>query len=276
MTISRTIVLVSLNKKYLIVSAGKETGFIMSLWITSTVAALTALVICGFIYLRMIKREVPETIGKLRAFLPVVLGGICMPVSGACGLGILAAFKRIGIGMETLPSLPAAFFTAFFMAGFVEELFKFLVIIIMMVVLKDKINNVYEYILLGAAVGFGFTVVEDFSYGNSIAALLTRMPLMFTHMTLNMIMGEFLGRAQYNKRHGNGPTALYWVLALVIPTALHTLYDAGTVANYPAFIDNDFAVGGTLGGIAILTNLVLMIHVLVRARKKAAGLSALT
>ena len=248
----------------------------MSALITSTAAALIALVICGFIYLRMIKREVPETIGKLQAILPIALGGICMPISGICGLGILAAFKSIGIGMETLPTLPAAFFNAFFMAGFVEELFKFLIFIIMMVVLKNKINNVYEYILLGAAIGMGFTVAEDFSYGESLAALFTRIPLMFTHMTLNMIMGEFIGRAKYNKVKGEGPTGAYWALAFIIPTALHTLYDAGTVANYPAFIDNDFAVGGTLGGVAIVTNAVLMIYVLVRAKKKATELSALT
>nr|WP_297706005.1 hypothetical protein [uncultured Butyrivibrio sp.] len=51
----------------------------MSALITSTAAALIALVICGFIYLRMIKREVPETIGKLQAILPIALGGICSP-----------------------------------------------------------------------------------------------------------------------------------------------------------------------------------------------------
>ncbi len=68
----------------------------------------------------MIKKEVPETIGKLQAILPAVLGGICMPISGASGLGLLAAIKCMGIRIETLPTLPAAFLNAFFMAGFVE------------------------------------------------------------------------------------------------------------------------------------------------------------
>ena len=122
--------------------------------IISMISALLALVICGLIYLRMIKREVPEPIGKLQAILP------------------------------------ASFFTAFFVAGGVEELFKF--------------------------------------------------------------------------------------LAIIIPMALHTLYDAGTIFNYPAMRGGDFVVGGILGGAAVLTNVVLLIYVLVRAKKNAENFSALS
>ena len=244
--------------------------------IISIIASLFALVICGFIYLRMIKREVPEPIGKLQAILPVILGGICVVVSGPAGIGLLFAFKSIGVTGETMATLPASFFTAFFVAGGVEELFKFLAIIITIAILKNKVKNVYEYIILGAAVGFGFTVVEDFTFGESMVVLLIRTPLMFTHMTLNMIMGEFIGRAKYNKQKGEGQTALYWALALIIPMALHTLYDAGTIFNYPAIRGGDFIVGGILGGIAIVTNVVVLINVLVRAKKNAEKFSALT
>ena len=244
--------------------------------IFSIISALLALIICGLIYLRMIKREVPEPIGKLQAILPVIMGGICVLVSGPAGIGLLYAFKSIGVTGETMAPLPASFFTAFFIAGGVEELFKFLAIIITIAILKNKVKNVYEYIILGAAVGFGFTVVEDFTFGESMVVLLIRTPLMFTHMTLNMIMGEFIGRAKYNKQKGEGQTALYWALALIIPMALHTLYDAGTVFNYPAIRGGDFIVGGILGGIAVLTNVVVLINVLVRAKKNAEKFSALT
>ena len=175
-----------------------------------------------------------------------------------------------------MQALPASFFTAFFMAGGVEELFKFLAIIITLVVLKNKVSNVYEYILLGAAVGFGFTFVEDFTFGDSIIVLLIRTPLAFTHMTLNMIMGEFMGRARYNKLQDEGPTVLYWVLALIIPMALHTLYDAGTIFNFSVLKNGDFVTGGILGVVAILTNIVLLIYVLVRAKKNAEKFSALS
>ena len=244
--------------------------------IISIIASLFALVICGFIYLRMIKREVPEPIGKLQAILPIILGGICVPISGPAGLGLAYAFKSIGVSGEAMANLPAAFYTAFVVAGGSEELFKFLAIIITIAILRNKINNVYEYILLGAAVGMGFTVVEDFGFGATIIVLLIRTPLMFTHMTLNMIMGEFIGRAKYNKQKGEGQTVLYWALALIIPMALHTLYDAGTVFNYPAIRGGDFVVGGILGGIAVLTNVVVLINVLVRAKKNAEKFSDLS
>ena len=175
-----------------------------------------------------------------------------------------------------MANLPESFFTAFFVAGGVEELFKFIAIIITIAILKNKVKNVYEYIILGAAVGFGFTIVEDFTFGESMVVLLIRTPLMFTHMTLNMIMGEFIGRAKYNKQKDEGPTALYWAWGLIIPMALHNLYDAGTIFNYPAIKGGDFVVGGILGGAAVLTNVVLLIYVLVRAKKNAEKLSALS
>ena len=91
-----------------------------------------------------------------------------------------------------------------------------------------------------------------------------------------MIMGEFIGRAKYNKQKGEGQTALYWVLALIIPMALHTLYDAGTIFNFSVIKGGDFVVGGILGGAAILTNIVLLIYVLVRAWKNAEKFSLLS
>ena len=99
---------------------------------------------------------------------------------------------------------------------------------------------------------------------------------MFTHMTLNMIMGEFIGRAKYNKQKGEGHTVLYWALALIIPAALHTLYDAGTVFNFVIIKDGDYIGGGILGLIAVITNVVVLIKVLTRAKKNAENFSALT
>ena len=58
--------------------------------------------------------------------------------------------------------------------------------------------------------------------------------------------------------------------------ALHTLYDAGTIFNYPAIRGGDFVVGGILGGTAVLTNVFLLIYILVRAKKNAEKFSALT
>ncbi len=67
---------------------------------------------------------------------------------------------------------------------------------------------------------------------------------------------------------------LFKFLAIIIPMALHTLYDAGTVFNYPAIRGGDFVVGGILGAVAVLTNVVVLIKVLVRAKKNAEKFSA--
>ena len=112
--------------------------------IISIFASLLALVICGFLYLRMIKREVPEPIGKLQAILPIILGGICVPVSGPAGVGLVYAFKSIGIAGESMAHMPAAFYTAFFVAGGTEELFKFLANIITIAILRNRIKNDYQ------------------------------------------------------------------------------------------------------------------------------------
>ena len=54
------------------------------------------------------------------------------------------------------------------------------------------------------------------------------------------------------------------------------MYDAGTIFNYPIMKGGDFVVGGILGGAAVLTNAVLLIYVLVRAKKNAEKFSALS
>lgn len=65
-----------------------------------------------------------------------------MLVSGPAGIGLLYAFKSIGVTGETMANLPASFFTAFFVAGGVEELFKFLAIIITIAILKNSVIKI--------------------------------------------------------------------------------------------------------------------------------------
>ena len=62
--------------------------------IISIIASLFAFVICGFIYLRMIKREVPEPIGKLQAILPIVLGGIAVLTNVVVLINVLVRAKK--------------------------------------------------------------------------------------------------------------------------------------------------------------------------------------
>ncbi len=86
--------------------------------------------------------------------------------------------------------------------------------------------------LIRAGIGFGFTLLEEFLYGSAegvtaIARLLT----VASHMVFGIIMARHLGTAKYNKIKGSGSVTGEYVLALIVPILLHTLYDAGTATN---------------------------------------------
>ena len=57
---------------------------------------------------------------------------------------------------------------AFILAG-MEEISKLILIIVILLIFRKKVKNVYEYILIGACVGIGFAIIEEFTYGASDA-----------------------------------------------------------------------------------------------------------
>ena len=129
-------------------------------------SAVLTIVILGFLYWRMIKRETPERIGAFQALLPFALGVASMFL-GALATILLA--KSLG-GMANIlagnTSFGSSLLRSFLMAGGTEEMAKLLMILLTLVILKSRVKNVYEYVLIGAAVGFGFAVAEEFYYGD--------------------------------------------------------------------------------------------------------------
>ena len=236
-------------------------------------SAILTIVILGLLYWRMIKREAPERIGAFQALLPLALGvvsmfiGVLVTVLLAKSLGGMANMTagNTGFGGSLLHS--------FLMAGGTEEIAKLLMILLALVILKSRVKNVYEYVLIGAAVGFGFAVVEEFYYGNSGAessaadyvAFVGRMISVPAHMTFNMLMGEFLGRARFNKLTGKGSPALDCVLAVLIPMGVHTLFDACTIFNSKLMAGEMSGIVIALGGYVSL--LIFELVVLIRFRK---------
>ena len=84
-------------------------------------------------------------------------------------------------------------------------------------------------------------------------------------MTFNMVMGEYLGRARFNRLTGKGSPALYGVLAVLIPMGVHTLYDACTVFNSKLMTGEMSGVLMALAGYVGL--MIYEIVVLIRFRK---------
>ncbi len=191
-----------------------------------------ALIVLGFLYSRMIRRESPDTIAKTQAVVPVILGAVSTVLSFLLFLGIGFLLDKAGFSTQHLPGFVRSVVAAFISAGFPEEITKFLMILLTLLLFRHRIRNVYEYILIGAAVGFGFTLLEEFLYGSGAGiTAIARLITVASHMVFGIIMAKHLGTAKYNKMKGSGSVTGEYALALLVPIMLHTLYDAGTATN---------------------------------------------
>jgi RsiW-degrading membrane proteinase PrsW (M82 family) len=236
-------------------------------------AAGLTIVILGFLYWRMIKRETPERIGAFQALFPIALGVVSMFIGGLATVLLAKSLGGMANMLEGNTGFGGSLLRSFLMAGGTEETAKLLMILLALVILKSRVKNVYEYVLLGAAVGFGFAIAEEFYYGDfgaktgaaDYVALAGRMISVPAHMTFNMVMGEFLGRARFNRLTGKGSPALDCVLAVLIPMGVHTLFDACTIFNSKLMAGEMSGILIALAGYVGL--LIYEIVVLVRFRK---------
>lgn len=237
------------------------------------VAAGLTIVILGFLYWRMIKRETPERIGAFQALVPFALGVVSMFIGGFATVLLARALGGMADMLTGIRGFGGSLLHSFLMAGVTEETAKLFMILLALVILKPRVKNVYEYVLIGAAVGFGFAAAEEFYYGNfgaefsaaDYVSLVARMISVPAHMTFNMIMGEFLGRARFNRLTGKGSPALDCVLAVLIPMGVHSLYDACTVFNSSLMTGQMSGILMAFAGYVGL--LIYEIVVLIRFRK---------
>ena len=167
--------------------------------------------------------------------------------------------------------LAVSIMSAFWKAGLTEEFAKLLMIILSIKLFKPK--NVYEYALIGAAVGIGFTLHEEFLYGGSLVGF-TRFLTLFIHMALGVIMGKYIGIGMYNKKNG-GEYKKYYALSVIIPIAVHTIYDACTVYNIALkegdnLDENTLAVGLSAGVLCVLCAMVWQWIVIRKLKNKSA------
>ena len=164
---------------------------------------------------------------------------------------------------------------AFFAAGFPEEIAKLIMMIITILVFRSKIRNVYEYIIIGAGVGFGFTLLEEFMYGSDGLSAIMRLFTVAAHMVFGIIMAKHLGMARYNKSTGKGSVGGEYVKAIVIPILIHTLLDACTATNaFLASEEDAMELIGMAAGIGATTAMfVAQIVVLKKLKKNAESYS---
>ena len=233
----------------------------------------------GILYWRMVKRELPRPVGWLQALLPIAIGMLSHPLALPFSMGYM---KALANNPNTLKLSELNFLQAFgrdlILAGGLEEITKLVMIVMILLIFRKKVKNVYEYILIGACVGIGFTLIEEFTYSAAdnanIVSTAGRMISVPAHMTFNMVMAEFLGRARFSKRSGKGSTALNYVLALLVPITVHTLYDVTTAFN-PSLMRGE-TKGMIIALIGFVCLLVYEYVVLIRCRKKTAELCGMS
>lgn len=240
----------------------------------SIILALVAFALCAVLYVRMVRREIPEPMGKKQAIIPVVTG-LAAPILATVlviifGLIFKATINKPLAGLSD-SLVYKALVTSFIGAGFTEEFIKLLLLLLLARILKPK--NVYEYILICVGLGVGFTLLEEVTYGagNGPLTALFRIPAFGMHLVFAILMGVHFGIAKYNKQNGLGGVAMHGFLGLFLPILWHTIFDASTVDNTALMVEDE-AINTTGFMITIgvvLVSVILQIVMFVWLKKKS-------
>ena len=116
-----------------------------------------------------------------------------------------------------------AFYHAFVVAGFTEEVFKFLALYIL-IWRSPSFNEQFDGIVYAVFVSLGFAGVENVLYvmdGGMQTALTRAITAVPAHAIFGIAMGYFLGIAHSYKELRNS----YLARAILVPIALHGIYD---------------------------------------------------
>ena len=174
-----------------------------------------------FVYLK--DRKEKEPFGLLVALF---FAGMATVITALIGEWIGEA--ALGLVFE---EKTAAFqiISAIFVVGFSEEIGKFLVL--WLITWKNKhFDYSYDAIVYSIFVSLGFACFENVAYvftngvGTAIARMLTAVP---GHACFAVFMGFFYSKAKYASLTNNkGKSAMFKALAIVVPIAIHGIYDA--------------------------------------------------
>ena len=121
------------------------------------------------------------------------------------------------------------------------------------------------------AVGFGFTILEEFFYGSgaTIISSIVRMITIGAHCIFGIIMAKGLGTARYYKETGRKGVALEYVKAIGIPVLMHTLFDTSNGMN-PLLQSKEnilLAIGIIISFAVMAAMAALQVIILIRLKK---------
>ncbi len=136
---------------------------------------------------------------------------------------IMAVESFLSMLGEALQGIASAAWTAFVVAGFTEEMFKFIALFLL-VWKSRELNEKYDGIVYGTFISLGFASVENVmyvmqdGYATGMLRAFTAVP---AHAIFGITMGFYFGLAKfYPEKQGS-----LKLKALLIPMILHGIYD---------------------------------------------------
>ena len=144
-------------------------------------------------------------------------------------LGIVIVIPVIFVEQFLMSMMPQwakvaeAAYHAFVVAGFIEELFKFLALYLL-VWKSPSFNEKFDGIVYAVFVSLGFAGVENVLYvmdGGMETALIRALTAVPAHAIFGITMGYYLGTARMYQELKDK----YLLMALLVPILLHGIYD---------------------------------------------------
>ena len=165
------------------------------------------------------KEPIGLLIGLFFAGMGTIITAIIAEVIGEAILNLILPYTPI----------LKAILLAMIVVGPAEELGKYAILRLM--TWKNKnFNYSYDAIVYAVFASLGFAAIENIGYtmvfgaGTALLRMFTSIP---GHACFGVYMGFFYSRAKYAKlTKKNGKFALHLILAMLIPTLIHGVYDA--------------------------------------------------
>ena len=179
----------------------------MDLWV---VALAPILIILIYVYIRDKYEKEPWSL-----LLKTILAGTLITIPILFFENVISSFCLNCQGIQL------AAFQSFAVAGFTEELFKYLALFL---IIRKNIhfNEQFDGIVYAVFVSLGFAAVENvlyvFQYGYTTGLIraITAVP---GHALFGVVMGFYFGKSLFNSKRK------YLILALLMPILFHGFYD---------------------------------------------------
>ena len=153
------------------------------------------------------------------------LGLLLKALAAGAIITIPVILIEIALGEAYIPTdnIVNALYTGFVVAGFTEELFKFLAFYLL--IWKNRnFNEYFDGIIYAVFISLGFAAVENFFYvfgkggGVGILRAFTAVP---AHALFGVTMGYYFSIARFKEESASK----YLWLAFLVPVLIHGLYD---------------------------------------------------